>query len=272
MEKINYTKLNYFNNTICPNCGKVLEGQGRSERVYSIANGSEDYPDYNCWETFKCKDCDISASTKYNEISDIKAWKFPKNYEKTITVKQINYIKYLGTHFWKTLRYIPIITSKELASEWISQFVELLNEEEREKLYDDAIHKAFRRYSYKFVEEWSNAESGKKFQQFRKIYDMAEHTKTSRIIVELTLDNQTRNIATDLNIELNTGNLLDLKNTISNIDWEINEIREQVKDIPYPTKEEGDKEIEKHKEMAQHQVNTYYYDEDPWYTKPDEIF
>lgn len=240
---MDYNKIS--NQVFCPHCGKLLKGKKHSAICSWFGDDPDD--DYGeTYETFKCKECNISASTMYFPISDIKAWNFPKDYQTTITPKQYNYIKYLGRHF----KCLPVITSKELATEWISQFVKLLEEEKREELYIKAITEVFKKYGYEY---WRVCNSSKELMyevlDWGTIYYNKENKTYTVGLQSGSLDKETLPI---------------FINTITKLPTNLNSIMEEINQIEYPDEQAGKDKLEQDKQEFKENISAVDCYDDEW--------
>lgn len=141
MNKPDYTKLDYFEEVICPHCGAILKCKSKIEERSCFG---EDL-DYTHYDTVRCPNCKISGSSLHYTLESPDAWKIPKDTPKTVTEAQSKYIVYLAHHFNK---HVPYIINKEVAATWIAQYVDLLVEETRFDLYIQAIERLLEVYGY----------------------------------------------------------------------------------------------------------------------------
>lgn len=265
---IDYTKLDYFNQTFCPHCGKILKGKNHC--IGGIGYDDEyGFDDSYIYETFKCKDCNISASTEEYHISDIRAWKFPKDYKVSVTRKQTNYIKYLSNHF-KCIRDTPIITNKELATKWIGQFVKLLEEEKREDLYIKDITAVFEKYGYDYCGVCHNDD---KDLRFSNKHSFEEHYSPC---LSIYYNKETKTYTAGSQSGILDSNTLPIYiSIISKVPEDMEKILKEIELIPYPNEQTAKDKLEQDKQDFKDRISRYYppdYDDYGMYPEMDDPF
>lgn len=246
---MDYTKLDYFNSTFCPNCGKLLKTNYHDDGS-NYFDLDEYRGSYNSWETCRCKECKISGdgsrSSDYS-LSNPNAWKFPKDYNVTVTQKQLNYIKYLAEHFHK---HVPYISNKELAISWIGQFVKLLEDEKREELNDKNIIKVFKKYGYDYCGK-QDLHDGQKINELhfnKKIRAAADSYDNT--VIYLYYNTDTKELTTGQRTGKLDKVLLEYYiNALNKLPDDMNKIINDLNKLTYPTEQAGKEQIEKDKQQ-----------------------
>ena len=283
MEDINYSKLDYFNQTFCPECGKLLKGTAHMAYSSGLADWDADYPEIDHWATYRCKDCKISASTKEYNIGEIEAWKFPKGFEPTVTKKQCNYINYLADHFHNIVRDRPIITNKELAARWIGQFVKLLEDEKRDNLNDEAIIEIFKKHGFQQTCYTSRKNEHEKLEFYSMITDSQVRRdlldKNRKFAyVNVFYDKTTKEVlfeSESLNLDLDQATKY--MNALSDTLKRLKKVKEDIKNLAYPSEQAGKDRLEADKAkfkklMSDSSYRDYEYDDYYNDYQPEDFF
>ena len=261
-----YTKLERYGQAICPHCGKILKGRGRTVACGGLGDWDADYTEYETYYTFNCKDCGIKINTANGDLDEISAYKFPKDYKPTVTKAQLGYIKFLANKYFLLVPYTPVITNKEVAKDWISQFDKIYREDIRKELYEQKIKELFKKQGFGLASSNKETVLG-----FHKQFNMAPHTNVRYIGIYVYFDIESKNILLDLNIQDIAGLCANFANTLNNLDEQITMLRKQVKEVLMPTDEEVEAEINtlknNYKRYCAHRYDDYDYDsfDGPWF-------
>ncbi len=259
MGEINYTKLDWFNQIFCPHCGKLLKA-----RTHIVAHGTGlgcfcDDPEYDTYETYTCSDCGIKANTRDHRISEIEAWKFPKDYQPSITVAQSNYITFLSLHFNDIVRERPVITNKQLATLWISQFVNKLNEENLNKIYEEKIKELFRAIDFGPSSYNKNNINLLAFEHEESFNDYSKYVR-----IYLYFNKETHEITSEVsssNVKIEA-----LYSYLKTLDIQLQKLKANVNTIEMPTETEAQdrtvQDREQYKLLKEQCLNTIKEQED----------
>lgn len=251
MNKPDYTKLDYFEEVICPHCGAILKCKSKIDEKPCFG---EDL-DYTHYQTVRCPDCKISGSSLQYNFESPNAWKIPKDVPVTITEAQSKYIKYLASHFG--IIRVPYIINKEVAATWIAQHVELLVEETRFDLYIQAIERLLEDYGYpvRYTENYCGV--CPKYLEFQKHYfhDDGKLSSYADLYIHFLVDK--RDFAFSLKtspMSIENPEVQTISNDFLNLPKALAEIKNLILTEPlypiYPSKEVARKYLEEHKNFT----------------------
>lgn len=222
------------NECICPNCGKILKGR----KYFHQELDYEDDISYQPHYVYHCKDCNIKASTIEYRLSDICAYTIPKNIVADITQKQIGYIKYLSTKFYDKLFYSPLFINKQVASNWITQIKKLEVEYTQEKLNIKNIKKIFNEHNFKIFKDDEDI--------ITAYYDVDDNIY-QRIYLYYYLLNNNLKMKIDFLTDVE-NQLLKLSEILIVICEEIDNIKNEIDTLEYPTEDEANNAIEMYRQ------------------------
>lgn len=248
MSKPDYTKLDYFEEVICPHCGAILKCKSKIDEKSCFG---ED-PDYTHYETVRCSNCKISGSSLQYNLESPNAWKIPKDIPVTITEAQSKYIKYLASHF--SILRVPYIINKEVAATWIAQYVELLVEETRFDLYIQAIEALLASHGYpvQYTENYCGVFP--KYLEFQKKYfrDDGKLTFFADLYIHFLVDKRDFVFSlTTSPMSIESKEVQTIANDFLNLPSALADIKNTLLTRPlYPPKEVARKYLEEHKNFT----------------------
>lgn len=259
--------LNYenrYDTAICPHCGKLLKGR---RHIYEVGGGlgnwDADYTECASYHTFRCKDCNIKASTFEAELSDSSTWKLPKELrnQKTITEKQEKYIKFLCNHFNID---VPYILSKEVATNFIKQFDAEYCKYKQAQVDAERRHNLFKEYGYTY----SNFSRDEREHHYYK-------QTFNNCSIRLYYNEDTKKLTYNLNFgqgfmrveQMNVEeDLSNVEKTIEILKKDIKELQSKILCLESATEQDARNKIEEEKEEAKkakeyYEAHRYDYDD-----------
>ena len=247
MSKPDYTKLDYFEEVICPHCGAILKCKSKIDEKPCFG---EDL-DYTHYETVRCPDCKISGSSRDYILEAPDAWKIPKNIPITTTEAQSKYIVYLARHFNK---HVPYIINKEVAATWIAQYVDLLVEETRFDFYIQAIERLLEEHGYPVRYTQNYCGVFPKYLEFQKKYfrDDGKLTFFADLYIHFLVDE--RDFAFSLTtspMSIENPEVKTIADDFCNLPSALADIKNILLTRPlYPSKEVARKYLDEHKNFT----------------------